>query len=226
MDKIIYSGPFGVGAREQEQRYVAHCQILIESAPLQVKVKLITGHGDVTAEISPGDALTVARELKIAAELALDSADYEPEISRKRPGWRVLTLSMNDGHHRRRCSASWGVGTSAHRQNRMRRCGRWSSASGGAGSAGRWMPRYLRGICQVDQFSVTKRVLASGWMCSGQRLYLLLFAQFSAFCGRLSVAVRGMGRLNARGHGHMADSVGAVNADRRCLCMSAVIWRG
>ncbi len=80
MDKIIYSGPFGVGVGEQGQRYAAHCQILIESAPLRVKVKLITGHGDVTAEISPGDALTVARELKIAAELALDSADYEREI--------------------------------------------------------------------------------------------------------------------------------------------------
>jgi len=80
MDKIIYSGPFGIGVREQEQRYVAQCHILIESAPLQVKVKLITGHGDVAAEISPGDALTVARELKIAAELALDSADYEREI--------------------------------------------------------------------------------------------------------------------------------------------------
>jgi len=52
MDKIIYSGPFGVGVREQGQRYVAHCQILIESAPLQVKVKLITGHGDVTARSS------------------------------------------------------------------------------------------------------------------------------------------------------------------------------
>jgi hypothetical protein len=80
MDKIVYSGPFGVDIREQGQRYVAHCQILIESAPLQVKVKLITEHGDVAAEISPGDALTVARELKIAAELALDSADYEREI--------------------------------------------------------------------------------------------------------------------------------------------------
>ena len=80
MDRIIYSGPFGGGVRDREQRDAAHCQILIESAPLQVKVKLITGHGDVTAEISPGDALTVARELKIAAELALDSADYEREI--------------------------------------------------------------------------------------------------------------------------------------------------
>jgi hypothetical protein len=80
MDKIIYSGPFGVGVRKREQRYATHCRISIESAPLQVKVKLITGHGDVTAEISPGDALTAARELKIAAELALDSADYEREI--------------------------------------------------------------------------------------------------------------------------------------------------
>ena len=80
MDKIIYSGPFGVGVCEQDQRCAANWQILIESAPLQVKVKLLTGHRDVAAEISPGDALAVARELKIAAELALDSADYEREI--------------------------------------------------------------------------------------------------------------------------------------------------
>jgi hypothetical protein len=42
----------------------------------------------------------------------------------------------------------------------------------------------------------------------------------------VSVAVRAMGRLNARGHGHIADSVGAADADRRRLRRSAPIWCG
>jgi hypothetical protein len=80
VDKIIYSGPFGADVRTREQGQVGHLQISIESAPLQVTVKLITGRGGVRAAISPGEALTVARELRIAAELALDSADYEREV--------------------------------------------------------------------------------------------------------------------------------------------------
>jgi hypothetical protein len=80
VNKIIYSGPFGVDVRSPDPGQVAHLHILIESAPPQVKVKLITGRGDVPAEISPGEALAAARELRIAAELALDSTDYEREF--------------------------------------------------------------------------------------------------------------------------------------------------
>jgi hypothetical protein len=35
-----------------------------------------------------------------------------------------------------------------------------------------------------------------------------------------------LGRLDARGHGHIADIVGAVNAERQRLCRSAAIWCG
>jgi hypothetical protein len=42
----------------------------------------------------------------------------------------------------------------------------------------------------------------------------------------VSVAVRTMGRLDARGHGHIADSVGGANAERRRLRRSAAIWCG
>ena len=42
----------------------------------------------------------------------------------------------------------------------------------------------------------------------------------------MSVAVRAMGRLDARAHGHIADSVGAADAERRRLRRSAAIWWG
>ena len=39
------------------------------------------------------------------------------------------------------------------------------------------------------------------------------------------MAVRATGRLDACGHGHIADSVGAADAERRRLRRSAAIWR-
>ena len=40
----------------------------------------------------------------------------------------------------------------------------------------------------------------------------------------MSVAVRAIGRLDARAHGHIADSVGAADAERRRLRRSGAIW--
>ena len=61
-----------------------------------------------------------------------------------------------------------------------------------------------------------------GWIRLGQRFYLLVCAG-QAVVRTVSVAVRAMGRLDARGHGHMADRVGAANAERQRLRRSAAI---
>ena len=54
------------------------------------------------------------------------------------------------------------------------------------------------------------------------RLCLLVCAG-QAVLRTMSVAVRVMGRLDARGHGHIADSGGAVNAERQRLHRSTAM---
>jgi hypothetical protein len=66
----------------------------------------------------------------------------------------------------------------------------------------------------------------SPWLDAlGAGVFLLVCAG-QAVLRTVSVAVRAMGRLDARGHGHMADSVGAAVADRRRLRRSAAVWWG
>ncbi len=89
---------------------------------------------------------------------------------------------------------------------------------------GRWMPGtsgvYSRSI------SVTSWVCVRVWLDGlGQRLCLLV-CEGQRGPRTASVAVRGIGRLNARAHGHIADSVGAANAERQRLRRSAAIWCG
>jgi hypothetical protein len=59
----------------------------------------------------------------------------------------------------------------------------------------------------------------------GQR-FCLLVCVGQAVPRTVSVAVRAIGRLNARVHGHIADRVGAANAERRRLRRSVAIWCG
>ena len=78
---------------------------------------------------------------------------------------------------------------------------------------------------------------AGGWflcLCPGARSpwleavggggFFLLVCAGQVVLRTVSVAVRGVGRLDARGHGHIADSVRAADADRRRLRRSAAIW--
>jgi ABC-type multidrug transport system ATPase subunit len=54
--------------------------------------------------------------------------------------------------------------------------------------------------------------------------FCLLVCAGQAVLRTVSVAVRAMGRVSARVHGHIADSVSAANAERQRLRRSAAIW--
>src|SRR5436190_317813 len=65
----------------------------------------------------------------------------------------------------------------------------------------------------------------SRWLeALGGTEFRLLVCAGQAVLRPVSVAVRAMGRLDARGHGHIADSVGAATAERQRLRRSAAIW--
>jgi hypothetical protein len=76
---------------------------------------------------------------------------------------------------------------------------------------GRWMPG-TSGI-HGRLVSVTSSVRVRLWLgAPGQRLCLLVWAG-QAVLRTVSVAVREMGRLDARAHGHIADRVGVADAE-------------
>ncbi len=65
----------------------------------------------------------------------------------------------------------------------------------------------------------------SPWLDAlGGTEFCLLVCAGQAVLRTVSVAVRTMGRLNVRAHGHIADNVGAANAERRRLHRSAARW--
>ena len=53
-----------------------------------------------------------------------------------------------------------------------------------------------------------------GWMRLGAQGSACWFAQVRRFCGQCPWLSVRWGALNARVHGHIADSVGAANAER------------
>jgi hypothetical protein len=63
-----------------------------------------------------------------------------------------------------------------------------------------------------------------GWIRLGAQRFCLLVCAGQAVLRTVSMAVRAMGRLNARVHGQIADSVGAANPGRRRLRRSAAMW--
>jgi hypothetical protein len=100
-------------------------------------------------------------------------------------------------------------------QNRVRGRGRWDRPMA-AQVHGRWMP----GTSGVHgrSISVTSSVRVRLWLGAlGQRLCLLVCAG-QAVLRTVSVAVRGMGCLDARVHGHIADRVGAADPEWQRLC--------
>jgi hypothetical protein len=70
--------------------------------------------------------------------------------------------------------------------------------------------------------SVTSSVCVRVWLdVLGQRLWMLV-CESQRVPRTVSVAVRGMGCLNARAHGHIADRVDAADAERQRLRRSCV----
>src|SRR5271165_5558344 len=71
--------------------------------------------------------------------------------------------------------------------------------------------------------ALPRRTFALAGDALGGAEFCMLVCAGQAVLRTVSVAVRAMGRLNARAHGHIADSVGAANAERRRFRRSAAI---